>query len=64
METKPNYYTIDDVFNNVYNRQISKTTIHKLCREGKIPSERFVRKFLVPAWWVERQLAKAQSPQV
>lgn len=63
METKPNYYTIDDVFNNVYNRQLSKTTIQKLCRAGKIPSERFVHKILVPAWWVERQLEKAQVPQ-
>ena len=64
MEIKANYYTIDQIYNDIYNRQISKTTIYKLCRKGKIPSERFVRKFLVPAWWVDRQLAKAQSPQV
>lgn len=63
METKSNYYTIDQIYNDIYNRHISKTTIYKLCRKGKIPSERFMRKFLVPAWWVERQLEKAQAPQ-
>lgn len=62
-DTKTNYYTIDQVYNDVYNRQLSKTTIHKLCRAGKIPSERIVRKFLIPAWWVQEQLARAQAPQ-
>lgn len=61
--SKPNFYTIDQVYNDVYNRQLSKTTIHKLCRAGTIPSQRIVRKVLVPAWWVEQQLAKAQAPQ-
>lgn len=62
-DTKTNYYTIDDLYNNVYNRQLSKTTIHKLCRDGTIPSTRLVRKFLIPAWWVEKQLKAAHTPQ-
>ena len=62
-DTKTNYYTIDEVFNDVYNRQLSKTTIHKLCRNGTIPSTRLVRKFLIPAWWVEAQLKAAHAPQ-
>ncbi len=62
-ENKPNYYTIDQVYNDVFNRQLSKTTIHKLCRAGKIPSTRIVRKFLIPAWWVSEQLKAAQAPQ-
>lgn len=62
-ETKTNYYTIEQIYNNVYNRQLSKTTIHKLCRNGTIPNTRIVRKFLIPAWWVEEQLARAHAPQ-
>lgn len=65
LDTKPNFYTIDQIYENVYNRQLSKTTIHKLCRAGTIPSQRIVRKFLVPAWWVEQQLqlAQVQAPR-
>lgn len=60
---KTNYYTIEDIYNDVYNRRLSKTTIHKLCRNGTIPSVRLVRKFLIPAWWVSEQLKAAQAPQ-
>ncbi len=62
-DTKTNYYTIDEVFNHVYNRQLSKPTIHKLCHNGTIPSTRLARKFLIPAWWVEKQLEAAHAPQ-
>ena len=60
---KTNYYTIEYIYDNVFNKQLSKTTIHKLCRNGTIPSVRLVRKFLIPAWWVSEQLKAAQAPQ-
>ncbi len=61
METKTNYYTVEQIYNGVYNQQLSKATIHKLCRNGTIPSVRIVRKFLIPAWWVNQQLHLASE---
>ncbi len=66
METiieKPNYYTVGQVYELVFSQLISKTTIHKLIRKGEIPSENFLQKKLIPAWWVEQQIQKAHSPQ-
>ena len=66
METiiaKPNYYTVGQVYDLVFSQLVSKTTIHKLIRKGEIPSENFLQKKLIPAWWVEQQIQKAHSPQ-
>lgn len=66
METineKANYYTVSQVYNLVFGGLVSKTTIHKLIRSGEIPSEEFLRKRLIPAWWVDRTLERAHNPK-
>lgn len=63
LTTNPNYYTVGQIHDIVFSQLISKTTIHKLIRSGEIPSENFLQKKLIPAWWVEQQIQRAHSPQ-
>lgn len=64
METqakKRNYYTAKEVLSIVFDGNISTTTLHKLLRRGDIPSTDFCRKKLIPAYWVEQQIAAGRG---
>ncbi|WP_110954728.1 helix-turn-helix transcriptional regulator [Anaerosinus massiliensis] len=58
-EKKKNFYTISQVQELVFEGSLSKTTIHQLVKKGKIPSVSFMSKKLIPSYWVEECLAKA-----
>lgn len=58
-EKKKNFYTISQVQELVFCGSLSKTTIHQLVKKEKIPSVSFMSKKLIPAYWVEECLAKA-----
>lgn len=58
---KPNFYTVNQVYDLVFQGTLSKTTIHQMIRQGKIPAVEFVRKKLIPAYWVENCIAKAHG---
>lgn len=62
-ENKPNFYTVNQVFETVFQGAVSKTTIHQMIRRGKIPVVEFTTKKLIPAYWVEQCLAKARGEQ-
>lgn len=61
---RKNFYTVSEVYNLVFQGALSKTTIHKMIRTGKIPSVEFMSKKLVPAYWVEECLAKTQGQTI
>ncbi len=55
------FYQIKDVRQLVYSNQISQGTIMSLVHEGKIPTIRMMSRYLIPAYWVEEQLAIARG---
>ncbi|MGL5269032.1 MAG: helix-turn-helix domain-containing protein [Selenomonadaceae bacterium] len=61
---KKNFYTVSEVCEIVFDGSLSKTTIHQLVRNGKIPAVSFMSKKLIPAYWVEDCLAKANCKPV
>jgi hypothetical protein len=63
-ENKKNYYTVSEVYENVFLGALSKTTIHQLIKKGKIPSVVFLSKKLIPAWWVLAEIEKANHKPV
>ncbi len=56
-----NYYQVKDVRQLVYSNQISQGTIMSLIHKGKIPTIRMLSRYLIPAYWVEEQLAIARG---
>ena len=58
---KTNYYTVNQVYDIVFQGALSNTSIHQLIRQGKIPTVDFLRKRLIPAYWVEDCIAKAHK---
>jgi len=60
-ESKPNFYTVNQVHQLVFQGTLSKTTIHHMIRNGKIPAAEFMTKKLIPAYWVEDCIAKAHG---
>lgn len=60
-ESKANYYTVQQVYDDVFQRTLSKTTIHQMIKKGKIPGVKFCRKTLIPAYWVEDFINKAHT---
>lgn len=60
-ENKPNFYTVNQVYEIVFQGTLSKTTIHHMIRRGKIPVVEFMTKKLIPAYWVDECLAKAHG---
>ncbi|WP_418627482.1 hypothetical protein [Anaerosinus sp.] len=63
-ENKPNFYTVNQVHQLVFQGSLSKTTIHHMIRQGKIPTVEFMTKKLIPAFWVDECLAKAHGIEV
>ncbi|WP_196600382.1 hypothetical protein [Pectinatus frisingensis] len=63
-EKKVNFYTVNQVYDKVFQGTLSKTTIHHMIKQGKIPSVEFVRKKLIPAYWVEKCIAKAHGSEI
>lgn len=60
-ESKQNYYTVQQVYDVVFQKTLSKTTIHQMIKRGKIPSVQFCRKTLIPAYWVDECISKAHT---
>lgn len=60
-KTKKNFYTVKEVYDIVFGGSLSKTTIHQLIKTGKIPAVEFMTKKLIPAYWVDECLSKANS---
>ena len=57
-EKKRNFYTTKEVIEVVFDGNISMTTIHKLINDEKIPCVKLCKKKLIPASWVEKEIAK------
>ena len=60
-ENKPNFYTVAQVHELVFRGALSKSTIHGMIRQGKIPTVEFMSKKLIPAYWVDDCIAKAHG---
>lgn len=56
-----NYYTAKEVLTIVFDSNLSMTTLHKLMQSGQIPCIQLCRKRLIPAWWVEKQIATGRG---
>ncbi|MBO6305655.1 MAG: hypothetical protein J6M62_11380 [Selenomonadaceae bacterium] len=63
MSVQTKYYAIKDVHTLIFDGAISLTTLHKLVRNGDIPSSQFLKRRLIPSWWVEEQIAKLKGVQ-
>ncbi len=58
------FYQVKDVRQMVYNNQISLGTIMNLVHKGHIPAVRMMSRYLIPAYWVEEQLAISRGEKV
>ncbi|WP_312335767.1 hypothetical protein [Anaerospora hongkongensis] len=54
------FYTPEEVREQVFGAMISKPLLYAALRRGEIANIRLGSKILVPAWWVERALAKPE----
>lgn len=58
MNNQPKYYSVKDVHNLIFVDALSLTTVHKLVKNGDIPSTQYLKRRLIPSWWVEAELKK------
>ena len=56
-----NFYQVKDVRQVVFDNQVSNGTIMNMIHRGEIPTIRLMTRYLIPAWWVEQQLAIARG---
>lgn len=56
-----NFYSVKEVREIVYNGNISNTTLHKLINTNKIPCIQLNKRRLIPASWVEEEIAKGHA---
>lgn len=50
------FWTPDQIRHDVFDDQVSKSTLLKLLRKKEIPSIRLGRRWYIPATWVDAQL--------
>lgn len=60
LKTK-NYYSLEEVRGYVYAGLVSKGTILNMVGKGEIPIVKVMSRSLVPAWWVNKQIALATT---
>ena len=56
-----NFYTPEDVRQEVFSNQISTGTLLTMLHNKEIPSIRMRRRFYIPGYWVRQQLDIAQG---
>ncbi|MBQ9698793.1 MAG: hypothetical protein IJV46_09650 [Acidaminococcaceae bacterium] len=61
---KKKFYQVKEVRQIVFNNQISLGTIMNLVHKGEIPTIRMMSRYLIPAYWVEQQLAISRGEKV
>lgn len=55
------YFTVDEVLNLIFNNTVSKSSVHKMIQEGKIPAVSYCRKKLIPVSWVLKEYESARG---
>lgn len=56
-----NFYSVKEVRQLVFNGLLSIGTLHKKIADGEIPAIALCKKRLIPASWVEAQIASARG---
>lgn len=55
------FWTPDDVRHEIFDDQVSKSTLLNLLRSKKIPSIRLGRRWYIPSTWVKTQVNIGQG---
>ena len=58
MEAKRNFFDLDELYEEVFNRKLSKSYLYVMVKQQKISVKRFGKKILIPISEVERLLAE------
>ena len=54
MSNIKNFYDINELYDSVFQKKITKPHLYKLVARGDIPSRKFGARILIPAYWVRQ----------